>query len=459
MSKQKSCTLYVSGMHCAACEVLIEKKLSKINGVSSADASLADKKVELSFNGEKPPIAKINNELSELGYTVTEKPVGQANITIQSVITGIGIAIVLFVLFLIVEDANILSRISIDERSGIPAFFGLGVVASLSTCAALVGGLLLSLSKQWNSLYGGKNETQRFIPFAMFNIGRLISYALLGAGLGLIGAFFAVSLQQTAVLICIVSVVMVIIGLQMLGIPWAKRIKLTAPRFISKYISNEQNFQGKYMPFVTGALTFFIPCGFTLMAQTVALATANPWTSMLMMTAFALGTFPMLAVLSFTSIKFQKNELFAGTFNLLVGFFIIAFGIYNVNSQLNVMGAPSLSDISKKPIEVGMDNNTGVKLIGEGKGRYQEVTMRAEGFEYYPKQITLRVNVPAKFTINSTGVLGCAKAMYMPGLYDEVIYLTSNQSKAEFTPTKTGIFKISCTMGMVPPVTVEVVEG
>ncbi len=458
MSKQKNCTLYVSGMHCAACEVLIEKKVSKTKGVINAKASLADKKVDVTFSGNLD-INLLNKELSEHGYTLSEKQVGQANITIQSVITGIGIAIVLFVLFLIIEDANILSRFSIDEQSGIPAFFGLGIVASLSTCAALVGGLLLSLSKQWNSLYGGKDESKRFLPFVMFNIGRLISYALLGAVLGLIGSFFTVSLQQTAVLILFVSVVMVVIGLQMLGVSWAKRIKLTAPRFISKYISNEQNFQGKYMPFVTGALTFFIPCGFTLMAQTVALATANSWTSMLMMTAFALGTLPVLAILSFSSVKFQKNELFAGTFNLLIGFFIIAFGIYNINAQLNVMGAPSLSDLSKKPYEVGMDNNTGVRIVGEGKDRYQEVTMRAEGFEYYPKQITLQVNVPAKFTINNSNVLGCAQAMYMPGLYEDVIYLNTDQAKAEFTPTKVGTFKISCTMGMVPPVTVEVIKS
>lgn len=459
MQKDKNCTLYVSGMHCASCEVLIEKKLSKIDGVTSVDASLGEKKVEVSYTGNKPDIKQINQELSELGYSVTENPLGQATITVQSIITGIGIAIVLFVLFLIVEDANVLSRFSIDERSSIPAFFGLGVVASLSTCAALVGGLLLSLSKQWNSLYGGKDESKRFLPFVMFNIGRLISYAVLGAALGLIGSFFSVSLQQTAILILIVSVVMIVIGLQMLGVSWAKKIQLTVPRFISKYISNEQNFQGKYMPFVTGALTFFIPCGFTLMAQTVALATANPWTSMLMMSAFALGTLPMLAVLSFTTLKFQKNEFFAGTFNLLVGFFIIAFGIYNINSQFNVLGIPSLSDISVKPVPISTNPDLGVQLRTNGTEEFQEVRMEAKGFEYYPKVLTLTAGLPAKFTIKNTNVFGCAQAMYMPGLYDEVIYLTGAETKVEFTPDKVGTYKISCSMGMVTPITVTVVEG
>src|SRR5690606_9353563 len=104
-----------------------------------------------------PDISTLNKKLSDLGYTFTEKPIGEAHLTFQAVITGIGIAITLFVLFLIIQDTHVLSSFSINERSGLPAFFVLGVIASLSTCAALVGGLLLSLSKQWNSLYGGKD--------------------------------------------------------------------------------------------------------------------------------------------------------------------------------------------------------------------------------------------------------------------------------------------------------------
>ncbi len=462
MSKQQSCTLSVSGMHCAACEVLIEKKLSKMEGISSAKASLADKKVEVTYEGTKPDVESINTQLAEHGYTLEEKPDDRAKFTLHSVLSGVGISIILFIVYLMLEDSHLLSRFTIDERSGIPAFFTLGVVASLSTCAALVGGLLLALSKQWNELYGDSEKYKRVLPFAMFNIGRLVSYALLGAALGYVGSFFAVSLQQTAILIMLVSILMVIIGLQMLGVGWAKRIKLTVPRFISKYISNEQNFKGKYMPFVTGALTFFIPCGFTLMAQTVALASGNPITSMLMMTSFVLGTLPMLIILSFSSLKFQQNTMLAGTFNLLVGFSIIAFGIYNINSQLNVMGLKSLNDVyarSAFPSGEELTRASGVRMVGIGENRYQEVTMHAKGFEYYPKEITLQVGVPAKFNIQNTDVLGCAQAMYMPGLYDDVIYLNSSESHVEFTPKEIGTFKISCTMGMVPPVTVHVVGG
>jgi len=47
--------------------------------------------------------------------------------------------------------------------------------------------------------------------------------------------------------------------------------------------------------------------------------------------------------------------------------------------------------------------------------------------------------------------------MYLPGLYDKVVYLTEKVTEVEFTPEKKGNYKISCTMGMVPPVTVRVI--
>ena len=84
--------------------------------------------------------------------------------------------------------------------------------------------------------------------------------------------------------------------------------------------------------------------------------------------------------------------------------------------------------------------------------------LKAEGFGYSPRAITLKANVPVKLSVTNQNVVGCAQAMYMPGLYDDVIYLDKPISKAEFIPTRTGTFKISCTMGMVQPILVTVVN-
>jgi len=458
MSKISNCTYFVSGMHCGSCEVLLQKKISKIKGVSAVEASLQDGSIEITYHkGHKPQIRELNTQFSELGYTFSNEP---SFVTpTQNSWPQAMIFMVLFgIFYLLVEDSDILARFTLDESSSLPAFFGLGVIASLSSCAALVGGVLLAMSKQWNELYGGVDEEKRITPFVLFNVGRLVSFALLGGLLGLIGSFFQLSMQFTSILIIFVSLTMGIVGLQMIGVSWARRIRLGFPRFISKYASDEKNFKGKYMPFVSGALTFFLPCGFTLMAQSIALTTGSFLTSSVMMSAFAIGTLPVLAGISFSSFKFQKNTSFGGTFNLIAGLFILLFGFYNINAQFNVLGLPSMSDVfAKTSSSTSAQGGTqlGVAMKGEGENQYQELTMLAKGFDYFPKNITLKSGVPTKLTVLSNNVTGCAQAMWLGGLYDEVIYLNKPRSEAEFTPSK-GTYKISCTMGMVPPVMVRV---
>lgn len=457
MKKTKSCTLYVSGMHCPACEVLLDKKLSKIKGVSSVHATLSNSQVQINYDkGHRPNIQALNNSFSDLGYSFSETPLGQARFGQLHIIQALVVGLIGIIAFIIIDDTKLFARFSLSDESSLPAFFVIGIVASLSSCAALVGGVLLAMSRQWNSMYGGKNEHKRIVPFVLFNLGRLVSFTVLGGLLGVVGSVFQLSLRLTAILIIAVSILMVIVALQMLGVSWAKKIRIGFPKFLSRFSSDETNFKGKYMPFAVGAMTFFLPCGFTLMAQTVALATGNFFLSALMMLSFALGTLPVLSLMSVSSVKFQKNPAISGTFNLVVGLFILMFGLFNINAQMNVLGVTNLNDVFRaRESNTQIDNAVGVQIVGEGKERYQSVYISAEGFEYRPKAITLQAGIPTKLTVNSQNVLGCAQAMWLGGLYEDVLYLKGDQSTAEFTPKK-GTYKISCTMGMVDPIIVTV---
>jgi len=60
--------LEVKGMHCNSCAKLINEKLSKMDGVISAEASFADEKVKVSFNSEKTGRKAIEAKLAEIGY-------------------------------------------------------------------------------------------------------------------------------------------------------------------------------------------------------------------------------------------------------------------------------------------------------------------------------------------------------------------------------------------------------
>lgn len=455
--KIRSCTYYVNGMHCAACEVLIEQKLTAIPQVKSAKASLQEGKVTLEFDTPIPARTQtLNQELRAHGYSLSTKPLNTAVWNKETISHAAGILSLLAIVGYILNDQGLLVSAQVSENSSIFGFLIFGIVAGISSCAALVGGLLVSLSRQWTQMYGSGSRYQKTLPYAMFNIGRLVSYIMLGGLLGIIGATIQLSIGATATMIAAVSLIMIIVGLQMLGFKPAKQIRFQIPRSMSRSMSAADNFQGKYMPFLAGAGTFFLPCGFTLIVQTLALTTGSFTQSAIMLGSFALGTLIPLTAISALSISFQAKPNFAGTFNLIAGILIVLFGVYNINSQLVVLGLPNLTTRAQVPVKMSLVDGLGSEIKSISGKEEQFMYMRAKGFAYEPSTITLKSGVPTTATIQTENAIGCAQAMYMQGLYDKVIYLNKPKQEVSFIPKK-GTYYISCTMGMVSPVVVNVI--
>lgn len=468
----KKCTYYIDGMHCASCEILIEKKFLKKDGVQYADASMGSKKVEIRYKGtDKPTLDTLNKEFKEHGYQFSNRKwIHEKDTPMMQMVEGelrinrtkikkffstlIIVAIMIFG-FKLFEKIPY-NKPNIDSSPY--AFTILGIIAGVSSCAALIGGIILSMTKQWNELYIDEKTTiQKAKPHIMFHLGRLFSFTILGGILGIIGKVlgdsFVLGENQigNSILVILVAVMMLILALQMLEVPWAQKLRLSAPKSLTKYTANEKNFMGKYMPLLTGFLTAFLPCGITLIAQGAALASANIFSGALIMFLFSLGTLIPLSVISFSGVKLNSKPHLTATFNRIAGILIIFFVISTFNSQLNLFGLPSLSDIdfSKKENieEVLIVDNTGI----------QKLTFIARDFEYVPtSSTTLRAGVPTVLEVDNQGVQGCGVYMASRGLFDGYISLQAGMNSIEFTP-QVGTYKLTCTMGMVPPVTIKVI--
>ncbi|MCA9385357.1 sulfite exporter TauE/SafE family protein [Candidatus Dojkabacteria bacterium] len=464
-SKSKQCTLFIDGMHCPSCELLVEKKLLKRNSIKQVDASLKNSRVQISYSGSEPNIEDINKEFKELGYTfstkkfkVDNKPAisfkgGNLEINprkLKSLSTTVLAVIVLILGFFAFEGLQLGQYVSVDANSSLPAFFLLGIVAGLSSCAALIGGLLLSMVKQWNELYIGETDTKKAQPHILFHVGRLVSFAVFGALLGVIGDVISLDNSTVyAILVFAVSVIMLVLALQMLGVTWAQKLSLRTPKGLGIFIADEKNFKGEYMPLIVGGLTFFLPCGFTLIAQGIALASGDPLAGSLIMLIFALGTLPTLAAISFSGLKFNKKPHLTARFNQIAGFIIIFFVIYNINGQMNVLGLPSLSDIEFKQSE---------QTVIENATQDNTLDFVAKGFEYIPSgPTTLQSGTPAKLKIDNQGILGCGSFVASRGLFDGFVSLQPGMNEIDLGIVQPGSYKLTCSMGMVPPVTITVI--
>ncbi|MEK9183789.1 MAG: sulfite exporter TauE/SafE family protein [Patescibacteria group bacterium] len=323
----KTYTFHVNGMHCNSCVTLIENELNEeVSEVSHARASLKYFSVEVTGNfGDKEPehIARdLNEVLKPHGYILSLEK--QRHLARWSdFYIALPIATAFIALFIILQKLGIVNLITTSDVS-YSTIFAIGLIASVSTCMAVVGGLTLSMSANF------AKEGDKVRPQVLFHAGRLISFFVLGGMIGALGSALQLGATSTFVLNFIVAIVLLILGINLLdAFPWAKKLQPTIPSFISKHIHGLKNMNHTLTPLLLGVATFFLPCGFTQSMQIYTLTTGNFWTGALTMSAFALGTLPVLSLLSFGSLGIHKKAQ-SKIFFKTAGLVVIFFGIFNL---------------------------------------------------------------------------------------------------------------------------------
>lgn len=334
MSMMKTYTFYIHGMHCQSCVLLTETTFKEIEGVQSVTSSLSSKTVEISGDFA----TKSTDEIIELltkaiephGYTVSLTPPSNTK-DFNDFNRAIPLAGIIIFLFLALQKSGILDIMQISEMNYTSAFL-LGIIASVSTCMAVVGGLVLSVSANY-----AKTNSSIF-PQLSFHAGRLISFFLLGGILGAIGSFIELSLTATFILNTFVALVLLILGINLLDLfPRLTNWQPTMPKALSRHIHTVKTLNHTLAPALLGAFTFFLPCGFTQSMQLFTLTTGNFLTGAFTMSIFALGTLPVLLLLSFGSFK-AKSETQKSLFFKTSGIIVIFFALLNLLGALALIG-------------------------------------------------------------------------------------------------------------------------
>jgi len=463
-------TYYIHGMHCASCEILIEKKIIKELTVNMVDANLSKNVVIVEHQPDDQISAKYLSKIFEADhYRFSDTPFHKnTRIATDSYcavskpsnpLSALFTAGLIIIGFLLLNKSGLTSLVSVNTTSTLPIFLVFGLLAGFSSCAALVGGIILSVSRQWVGNYGNSDSTlQKLQPHFLFNGGRVLGYAFFGALLGYVGNFFRLSPLFTATLVIAVSGLMIMLGLQMLGVKALASFQIRLPKSLTGHIADESNFQSRFAPALMGALTFFLPCGFTITAQALALASGSPATGALIMAFFALGTIPGLLAIGYSSVKFQSNPQTSTSFSAIAGYLVLFFALFNINAQLSVVGLPNLSDAfatnSSYSKTVGSTGELAPIVNGQ-----QIIKMDASSSGYTPNRFKIRANTPTRWEVATNNISGCTNAIISRGLFDGQIDLVDGTTSVkEFTSPKPGIYKFSCWMGMVSG-TIEVVDS
>ena len=330
---QKTFTFHVNGMHCNACILLTESELQEHPSVSSAKSSLHTRSVEICGDFGDMSIETIAEELTSVlakhGYSLSVEKKAR-RVRWEDFVIAVPVAFLFAVLFIVLQKVGLVNLINTSSVSYGTAFI-IGVIASLSTCMAVVGGLVLSMS----ATFAREGDAVR--PQLLFHGGRIVSFFVLGGIIGAIGSAFALNTTMTFVLSLVIGTVMLIMGINLLDLfPWAKRLQIGMPRFLSKHALGVSKFNHRLTPLLVGMATFFLPCGFTQSMQIYTLSTGSFFTGALTMLSFALGTLPVLALISFSSFSIQNSPK-AGIFFKSAGLIVIMFALFNLINSLVVI--------------------------------------------------------------------------------------------------------------------------
>lgn len=439
MSKLKKTTLYIKGMHCPSCEILMGDKCRELGNVTQVEADHRSQKVEVTYTGDLDK-ARLNKEIKEFGYTIVDKKqVIEEKESFSKRITDASVIIVLlFILYFLAQEFQLLPNLSSSATLNYGTVFILGLVASTSTCMATTGALFLSTIGKMNR--SEKSFKENIIPTLSFTSGRVIAYIVFGFLLGLIGKTISSNLQLGTLLSFSVSFFMLLIGLDMLKI-----ISLSSiiPTSISKHIFEKLEAKLLHKPRSTaiflGAITYFLPCGFTQTVQVYALGLANPVQSALTMGVFAIGTIPAIFTVGFLSSSLTKKSFYP-MFMKVMGALVFLIGISYVLNTLSIYGV-SVPNISQNSV-----SNAKAQTVPVKNG-VQIVRMSVVSDGYTPNSFTIKQGVPVKWMITGENVFGCQAYLVSPKIGVEKV-IQPGENVIEFTPQEKGQIAFSCGMGM-----------
>ena len=323
-------TFHISGTHCASCKIFIEDTLKEQDFISDARVDLSEEvlHIETDSTQHAEELARLlTNKIQSNGYAVSvEKPTQKkqnGDVIWKALPIGLGFLI----LFFLLQKSGILN-LGIGGQTTPVTSFIIGLIASVSSCLAIVGGLVLSLSAKMSQDKVSDTKT-----FLLFHAGRLVSFAILGGVLGMLGSAIGIHFTLTAILGLLASVVMLLLGLNLVGV-FAKN-KIALPSSLFNFFRRIEH--KTFTPLILGFATFFLPCGFTQSMQISALSSGSFMSGFLIMFAFALGTLPMLVLLSFGSASFAHGK-HAPLFFKSAGIVVIGLGLFALLAGLAAVG-------------------------------------------------------------------------------------------------------------------------
>ncbi|MCR1951650.1 sulfite exporter TauE/SafE family protein [Clostridium sp. DSM 100503] len=412
-------------MTCTSCEKRIENTVKKINGVISAKANYTKETLDIEYDTDLCNLDEIKKAINKAGYS-TES---------SSNLGTIGILVIIFIILILGFRTSGFDMESKLNNASYAFLFIVGIFTSIH-CVGMCGGIMLSQSLSFAK--ESKSKLESIKPSLLYNIGRVISYTILGGIIGGIGSIFSLSITAKAFIQIFAGIFMIIMGLNISGFKLFRKFSIKIPSFLSQY---KRKFNS---PFIVGLLNGFMPCGPLQTMQLFALGTGSAFKGALSMFIFALGTVPLM--LTFGAISGFLSKGYTKKLLKLSGVLIIVLGVIMGNRGLALSGVNlnPLGFMMKGSYASNASTDSTIAVMEDG---VQVINMTANNNGYSPNVFYVQKGVPVKWIIEGESLNYCNNSIVANSLNLQQ-KLKSGENVIEFTPDDKDI-NFSCWMGMI----------
>lgn len=421
---EEDITLKVEGMFCSNCELKIENKLLKLNGISKVKASFNKQEVKVTYDKTIVSQEEIEKTISKLDYKIVKDK--KTKVNTQSIC----ILIIILAIYVICEHLGLLNIFNIfptvEDTMGYGMIFVVGLLTSVH-CIAMCGGINLS-----QSVSSAQNNVKVLTANFNYNFGRVISYTLIGGIVGAIGSVISFNGVFKGIVAIIAAVFMIIMAINMLGIfPSLRKLNIRMPKKLAIFLNSSKKGKGS---FYIGLINGLMPCGPLQTMQLYALSKASFIGGAMSMFLFSLGTVPLM--FTFGVISSKLNKKFAEKMLTVSAIIIFILGVGMLNSGLSLSG-----------LKINIKTNN-YENMAEIIDDYQQIETTIDYGSYEP--ITVKKGIPVKWIINvpAEKLNGCNNEIIIPK-YNIDVKLKIGENIIEFTPYEKGIVNYSCWMGMI----------
>lgn len=319
-------------MHCSGCEHAVESAVGNLAGVESVKADHLAAAVTIKFNDSVVTRQAIEAVVRSAGYTVVAKTDSRWSLAYKVLLFA---GLLLLVGGVAFWGKSLMPGVmqKMNAELSYAMIFGIGFLTGFH-CIGMCGSFVVSYAD------ASRSNAETVAAHFSYGAGKTISYAVIGAGFGLLGAALTITPVMRGSAAVLAGLFLCLFGLKMLNvIPSMGLLAIRLPDAFVRKVTTQINLRRN--PLLIGLLSgLLLGCGPLQAMYIMAAGTGSPGEGATLLFFFGLGTLPPLLGFGFFASFLSRKTIHemikvSGVLVIIMGAMMLNRGLIITDSGLD----------------------------------------------------------------------------------------------------------------------------